>query len=394
MQVDAHRDFALLHHALPVLLAVVRVAAAFARHVHVVQVQVDQVLLEVVDAGIADRRQDAAEVRIAREKSRLDQRRMGDGVSHLPAFVLGAAAFDLHADELGGALAIAHDGLRELLRDLDHGIAQAAAVAFVQSGNSGVAGLLCRDQHEGIVGRGVAVDRDAVERQVCGLADQRLQQLRLEHRIGGDEAEHRRHVRADHAGALGDAGDGDRPAPDDELARGRLGQRVGGHDRLGGQAPLIGLQVGQCSRQSIDDALARQVFHDDAGGERQHLRGRDVQLLRQRLASGVRAPQAVGAGAGVGIAGVDQQRADAVAGSEVRAANLHRRGTEAVLREHAGDAGALGQGQHQQVASMRLAHAGHRDAEHHARDGVQVEWIRGLQVDGHGGGTGRGEAGL
>jgi hypothetical protein len=56
---DAHRDLGLLHHALAVLFAIGRVAAAGARHVHVVQPHVDALHVQVVDARVADRRQDA-----------------------------------------------------------------------------------------------------------------------------------------------------------------------------------------------------------------------------------------------------------------------------------------------------------------------------------------------
>ena len=56
----------------------------------------------------------------------------------------------------------------------------------------------------------------------------------------------------------------------------------------------------------------------------------------QRHAAGMCRGQAGLAGAGVGIAGVDQHRADRSIG-QMLAANLHRRRAEAVLREHAGD---------------------------------------------------------
>ena len=78
----------------PSLLAVLGMAAALVRHVHVVEVQVDQALVEVVDAGVAHRRQDAPEVRVAGEERRLHQRRMGDRIGHAAAFALVAAALD------------------------------------------------------------------------------------------------------------------------------------------------------------------------------------------------------------------------------------------------------------------------------------------------------------
>ena len=62
--------------------------------------------------------EDPPEVRIGGEERGLDQRRMGDGVGHLAAFGLAAPAFDAHGHELGRALAVADDRLRELPRDV------------------------------------------------------------------------------------------------------------------------------------------------------------------------------------------------------------------------------------------------------------------------------------
>ena len=135
---------------------------------------------------------------------------MGDRVGHLPALGDARAAFDAHGDELGRALAVAHDRLREPARDLDDRVAQRAAFGRCRDRVIGaLPARWRRDQDERIVGRGVAVDRDAVERLVGRLAHEALQQRRIDDGIGGDEAEHRRHVRMDHAGALADAGDGD-----------------------------------------------------------------------------------------------------------------------------------------------------------------------------------------
>ena len=58
-----------------------------------------------------------------------------------------------------------------------------------------------------------------------------------------------------------------------------------------------------------------------------------------------------------------RMRADALAGRQVLAAQLHRRGAEAVAREDAGDAAAFGERHHRQVAAVGLAHAGHGHAD-------------------------------
>src|SRR5665647_1824546 len=70
---------------------------------------------------------------------------MGDRVGHLAAFLAGFPALDLHGDELGRPLPIAHDGLGQFLRDSKHrgtqtlraamlAIAQKLAQAIVRDG--------------------------------------------------------------------------------------------------------------------------------------------------------------------------------------------------------------------------------------------------------------------
>ena len=163
--------------------------------------------------------------------------------------------------------------MQALARDAEHRFAQQRAVGRFELRDARVAGALRGDQHERIIRAGVAVDGDAVEALVGRFAHQRLHQRRLDHRVGGDEAEQGGHVRADHAGALGDAGDGDAVPADQHLARGGLGQRVGGHDAGCGLAPMRRRQAGQRRGQAGLDALYRQRLHDYAGGERQHLLG-------------------------------------------------------------------------------------------------------------------------
>src|SRR5690606_40085063 len=51
-QPDAHQNFCLLHHPLPVFLAVLRVPPTCADHVHVTQVQLDACRIEIGDTEI------------------------------------------------------------------------------------------------------------------------------------------------------------------------------------------------------------------------------------------------------------------------------------------------------------------------------------------------------
>ena len=85
MQADAHDDLALLHHPLAVFLAVRRPPAAALDDVHVVEEEIDLGLVEIVDAGVADGGEDAAEVRVAGEERGLDERRVADRIGDLLA---------------------------------------------------------------------------------------------------------------------------------------------------------------------------------------------------------------------------------------------------------------------------------------------------------------------
>jgi hypothetical protein len=132
------------------------------------------------------------------------------------------------------------------------------------------------------------------------------------------------------------------------------------------------------------DAVDGQAFHDDAGGERQHLFGRQAELRRQRHATRAGAGQAVRARAGVGVAGVDQQCPHGHAGSEPLAAELHRRRTEAIAREHTRHAAALDQAHHRQIAAVGLAHAGFGDTDAQSGNRVQIRGNRSGEMNGHG----------
>ena len=123
-------------------------------------------------------------------------------------------------------------------------------------------------------------------------------------------------------------------------------------------------------------------LHDDAGGKRQYLLGRELELARQGDAGGAGAHQAILAGAGVGVAGVDHHGPD-VAARQVLAAHLHRGRAEAVLGEYARDAGARVDQDDGQVAPVGFADAGLGDSDAHARDGMQFARPGRGQIDWH-----------
>ena len=185
-------------------------------------------------------------------------------------FVRTGGAVHVDGDELGRALAVAGYALRQVRRDFTERRLERFVIGAVP-GNGRMPGLAGRRNHEGIVGRGIAVNGDAVERHIGHFFHQ-SRQHRLRHRgVGCNKGQHGRHIWLQHADTLGHAGNRHfRPAYE-HAARTGLGDSVRCHDRLRGAGPVgcgkACLAGGQRRRYAID----RQVLKDDAGGKGQHL---------------------------------------------------------------------------------------------------------------------------
>src|SRR5687767_15978696 len=98
---------------------------------------------------------------------------MRDRVRHLATLLAAAAALDDSGDELGRAFTVAYDRLREAARDVGDRGFELERVAGRRHRRTGAG----RDQDQGIVGRGVAIDRDAVEGALGGAIEELLQAL-------------------------------------------------------------------------------------------------------------------------------------------------------------------------------------------------------------------------
>ena len=265
LQINAHGDFVFIHHRLPLLFGVTFGAASVFGHQHVAQPHPDSVDIQIGNARITDGGQQAAEVGVAGGKSGFDQRGTGNGISDLARLFPVGGAFHADGDEFAGTFAVAHDGLRQFQRD--------AAEQFFQLAVTRVGGIV--DFHlatfarghddEAVVGAGVAVDGDGIERGIGDFLRQELQHGLRYFGVGGDKGQHGGHVRMNHARTLGDAGGADRVfLTDFPLAAGGLGHGVGGHNRAGGVAPVYGFDIGQ----RTDDFLNGQRLQYHAGRKR------------------------------------------------------------------------------------------------------------------------------
>ena len=228
-------------------------------------------------------------------------------------------------------------------------ISASAAREAIQVGAAPLDGPRARapvgQRDHAVVGRHVAVDGDGVEAVLDGAGQRRLQHRGRDRRVGGDEAEHGRHLRVDHPRPLGDGDDLHRSAADVDGARRQLGAQVGGPDCLGRRqrrrrpattpAPASRRRMRSTGSGEpmapVDAVRTSSGVTRSAGGRR-----RGHRALVDRAA---RPGQRVGVAA-VGDDGADPHRGQAP--GRVR----HRRGAHAVDGEHAGG-GARRLGDHQ-----------------------------------------------
>src|SRR4030095_1662325 len=98
-----------------------------------------------------------------------------------------------------------------------------------------------REDEKGVARRAAAIDGERIERLIDRRIERSPKRGWLDMGVSEQEGEHGRHVRRDHAGAFGDAIDGDLDAIDFGLARGELRVGVGGHD--GARGLLEGLRL-------------------------------------------------------------------------------------------------------------------------------------------------------
>ena len=200
------------------------------------------------------------------------------------------------------------------------------------------------------------------------LASSRLQYRRGDRRVGEHEGEHRRHVRRDHAGALGDAVDDDLRVADLH-ARGRnLGECVGGHDR----ARRVHQAVGPGAGGKIAQARAA-ILPPSSGSPITPVEAMNICAGGAPVAS-LAASRDMGdrlgadaAGESVGVARIDDQRARQ-APCEIGAAPVDRRRGASGAGEHPRRRRRRVEQREHHVGAPGVAHAGRGGRKAHAVD--------------------------
>src|SRR5690348_4842776 len=196
------------------------------------------VVVEVGAAG-AEGGDDAAPVGVAAGDGALPDVGVGDGAGGTAGVGVSGGADHAHGHELLGALAVARHLAAQRTGDVAQGGLEdiRAGAIFTQRL---VAGGAAGKEEGGVVGGHVAVHADHVEGVVHGALHDGLKEVRGDGGIGGEVAEHRRHVGVDHADALGRAAEADGLALNLEFDGDGLGAGVGGHDAAGEIVAAVG----------------------------------------------------------------------------------------------------------------------------------------------------------
>ena len=174
-------------------------------------------------------RYDSAPVRISPEDRRLDKGAVRHGLGHPLRLGIVAAAFHLNRDEMRRSFGIGRDGTGQVGANSDGGVLEASQALTLETRFPATRFLRTVGQEQQrIVGAGMPLDTDTVERLRRGSACQRGQVCRGNGSIGQDERQHRRHVRPDHGRALGKTGEADFHTVNRHGLRRHLDMCVGG----------------------------------------------------------------------------------------------------------------------------------------------------------------------
>jgi len=142
------------------------------------------------------------------------------------------------------------------------------------------------------------------------LVDADLKRRLVDARVGGDEAEHGRHVGMDHPRALGHATDGDFASVHLEAHREFLATRVAGHDRLRRVFAALMRQLCYGLVDSLVNERHGQPGADAPGGTDQPFLRFGLKLFRRMFNRALGIGDSADACAGIRATGVDHDTAN------------------------------------------------------------------------------------
>ena len=202
-----------------------------------------------------------------------------------------------------------------------------------------------RQQQHRVVGRRIAVHRDAIEAHLDRLAQIAVEHGRSRLRVRQHVDQHggvRHQLRMNHPRALARRRDPDFLPVNLHAREGCLLHRVGGDDRLRDFLEVIRLRTHARRefRQRRDQLFRGQRNADDSCRRRKHLPRTAAEHLRDRLAGGARGIDARLPRRAVGVACVDGHHAHlAAGGAQMLHVDQHRRGLHAIAGERGRGAG-------------------------------------------------------
>ncbi len=313
------------------------------------------------------------------------------GLSAMVRAILRAEAIDLapstvDLDELGRPLAVLHQLLGQVEQ---HGLQLGPEI-----GQPPVRGVRDRrrlalpggEQHQGVVGRAVAVHRDRVERPGGVAVEQIAQHLGRQFRVGGDEGEDRRHVRRDHARTLGDARDAHPLAVDLGFGVGALRERCRWW-RSPPPRPSTHRRPAPASVSGISGVILASSSSTPITPVDASITSRRRQPTASAAASATRAAALSPALPVKELAqpALTTRRARVAARRlDVLLAPVHRRRADLVAREHPGAGRAFGEAHQQHVVALVLVETGAPDRDLHPGDRRDVGKRHGVGRDRHG----------
>ena len=321
------------------------------------EIQVHLIRIEA-RATVAHRAEHTAPVRVATIDRRLRERRGNDGTCERPGLLLVLCLGDMNREEVGCTLTISRHLARQGLRHLEERGLEGLIVLALRIDDRILRSTVCED-HAGIIRRGIAIDGDHVEGIDDVLAEGLLQQLLRDREIGRQEADHRTHLRMDHAGALRHTAEVDLLPADREFECELLIRRIGRHDGLAGcgSGCLARLELRNHFGNRILHLLDRKLQTDDAGGCQQHgiRRNHLTEGLRGRVGLLLADIQSQLTGAGIGDTRVDDGGMDRAATIDQFTIPEDRCRLHHVAREGTGhDAWLFGKNHRHIIPTLRL----------------------------------------
>ena len=315
------------------------------RAVFVKQVSVDfkRDLGRVVgDAAAAGRGDNAAPVGVGAADRRLNERVVGD---RLRERLGGRAVFCAeHVDrnEVRDAFAVVRNHGRELLEHVEYELGERVEVGpFERFGRGGAVG----QKNDRVARARVPFDADAVKGVFDGIAENLLGVFRIEHGVGNNRREHRRHIRADHCRAFAHSGDSDRLAVWERgLARDRLDFRVGRHNGGRGLFEIFkrGSEFGRRFFRAGRDPAHWEVDADDAGRHDERLVAGIADRFARVFRHFARVEEPDAARARVRAAGVGRDDVKASAGRAFPVVNDRRAAVKVLGIDAGGGCGSVG----------------------------------------------------